>query len=223
MIPGKKYDPATQTSKRPTPERFEHLKRWVTPVDQNIEMTSVTEITNIDQQIEQVSKFFVSSIISRVIAQLVAAYDDGFVTLQATEDGHLISRIAEITGTPGALQLTADGILKTQNERERQDVTSAKIDFADGIDEVLITGVGGYIINITTLMFTVGGETNIELFAGATAITGAMDFGGTDEPRGMVLSMGFLPYKLPAGASFIMKSSAAEQISGFVTGYIEAV
>lgn len=200
MIPGKPYDPRTRTSRRPTPERFEHLKRWVEPIEQNIELTTITEITNIDQQLEQVSKFFISSIISRVIAQLVGAYNDGFVTLQAT----------------------AEGVLKTETARERQTITTAKIDFSDGIDEVIVAGQADKKIKITTLVFTVGGETNIELMNGAVEMSGPMDFGGINEPRGMVVSQGFLPYELSAGSSFIMKSSAAVQVAGFVVGFIES-
>ncbi|MBA7570067.1 hypothetical protein ES708_11812 [subsurface metagenome] len=221
MIAGKKYSPRTRTSRRPTPERFVHLRRWIEPIERNIELTTVSEITNIDQQLEQSSKLFISNVIQRAIAQLVAAYDDGFVTLQATEAGHLITRIAEIAGTPGALQLTADGILQTQNERERKTVTSAKIDSETWVDGVIVAGVTGTVINITTLMFTVGNETNITLYNGDEPITGPMDFGGADEPRGMVVSMGFLPYKLTAGSSFIIDSSEDVQISGFLTGYIE--
>ena len=199
MIPGKPYDPRTRTSKRPTPEEFVHLRKWVTPVVQNIDLTTITEITNIDQQLEQISRFYISSIIQRVIAQLVAAYNGGFVTLQATEDG----------------------VLKTQNDRERKAVTSAKIDFATSGDHVIVAGVAGQQIKITSLVFTVGGETNITLMDGAAEITGPMDFGGTDEPRGIVHTQGFLPYELTEGAAFGINSSNAVQVSGCVTGYIE--
>ncbi|TKJ24798.1 MAG: hypothetical protein CEE41_05155 [Hadesarchaea archaeon B3_Hades] len=199
MIPGKPYDPGTRTSRRPTPERFVHLKKWVAPVDQSIALTSIEEITNINQQIEQVSKFYISSIISRVIAQLTAAYGDGFISLQAT----------------------ADGALRTQNERERKTVTSAIIDFATSGDHTIVSGVAGQKIKITSLVFTVAGETNITLMDGAVAFTGPMDFGGENEPRGMVDTQGFLPYELSEEQPFVINSSAAVQISGYVTGYIE--
>jgi len=199
MIPGKKYSPRTRTSRRPTPERFEHLKKWVEPIEHNIELTTITEITNIDQQLEQVSKFFISTIIQRVIAQLVASTDDGFVTLRASKNG----------------------VLWTQNERERKTVTSAKIDFAGLGDNTIVAGVAGQKIKITGLVFTVGGETNITLKDGATEITGPMDFGGTNEPRGIVDTQGFLSYELTEGAAFVINSSLAVQVSGYVTGYIE--
>lgn len=199
MTPGKKYDPGTRTSRRPTPETFAHLRSWVTPVEQSVEMTSITEITNINQQLEQVSRFYVSSIIQRVISQMVAAYGDGLVSLQCTEDGHLI----------------------VQNEREAKVVTSAKIDFAGAGDQTIVAGQAGKNIKITSLVFTVGGETNLTLKDGGVAITGAMDFGGANEPRGMVDTQGFLPYELTIGESFVINSSLAVQVSGYVTGYIE--
>ncbi|MBA7474190.1 hypothetical protein ES707_09538 [subsurface metagenome] len=199
MIAGKKYSPRTRTSRRPTPETFEHLRRWVTPIEHNIVMTSVEEITNINQQIEQISRFYISSIIQRAIAQLVAQYDDGFLSLKCTADGYLI----------------------VQTDRETKTQTSAVINFAGAGDSQIVAGIAGSQICVTGLMFTVGGETNITLYAGAAAISGPMDFGGADEPRGMVDNKGFLQYKLPVGEAFIINSSAAVQVSGYVTGYID--
>lgn len=199
MIPGKPYDPGTRTSRRPTPEKFEHLRKWVSPIERNIEMTSITEITNIDQQLEQISRFYISSVIQRAIAQLVAAYNDGFVTLRANADGHLIVKV----------------------EPDLKTIVSGKIDFATAADHTIVAGVAGKKIKITNLLFTVGGETNITLKSGSTALTGAMDFGGTDEPRGMVDAHSILPLELAAGESFVIGSSGAVQVSGYVTGYIE--
>lgn len=199
MIPGKKYDPGTRTSRRPTPVIFTHLRRWIDAIEQNVMMTNITEITNIDQQLEQVSRFYISSIIQRVIAQLTAQYNDGFRTLKCTEDGHLY----------------------VETSRESKTVTSAKIDFAGAGDNTVVTGVAGKKIHITGIMLTVGGETNMTLKDGGVAITGPMDFGGANEPRGFVDTQGFLPYTLSTGQSFVINSSLAVQVSGKVTGYIE--
>ncbi|GAI12044.1 unnamed protein product, partial [marine sediment metagenome] len=95
------------------------------------------------------------------------------------------------------------------------------INIAPGGEGTIVAGVAGTVINITTLMFTVGGKTNITLYNGLVAITGPMDFGGTDEPRGVVIPQGFLPYTLSDGASFIIDSSEDVQISGYVTGYVD--
>ena len=199
MIRGKPFDPRTFTSRRPTPEKFTHDRNWIAAVVQNIMMTSIEEITNINSQIEQVGRFYISSIIQRVISQLTAQYGDGFKTLKCTEDGHLI----------------------VQNEREAKAVTSAAINCAALGDNIIVAGVAGQQIKITGLIFTVGGETNLKLMAGAVDLTGPMDFGGADEPRGIVDSQGFLPLELPAGESFIVNLSIAVQVSGYVTGYIE--
>ena len=199
MIPGKKFNPATETSRRPTPEKFAHLKRWIEVDEHNIDITNITEIKNINQQLEQTAKLYISNIIQRVISQLTAAFGDGFITLEATEDGHLI----------------------VQTEREAKAITSAKIDFTGTGDHTIVSGQSGKQIKIATIVFTVGGETNITLKAGATAITGAMDFGGTDEPRGIVDTHGYCAYELPTGAALVIHSSIDVQVSGYVTGYIE--
>lgn len=196
----KNYLPGTGTTlRRITPTAFAHLRKWIEEVKRNIKITSITEMTNINQQLEQNAELYVSNIISRVIAQLIGKYGDGFVTLEAT----------------------ADGALKVQSEREAKAITSAKIDFAGAGDTTIVTGQAGKQIKIATLVFTVAGETNIMLKAGATAFTGPMDFGGTDEPRGMVDTHGYCAYELPVGQSFVINSSLAVQVSGYVTGYIE--
>jgi len=199
MIPGKPFDPATETSRRPTPTTFAHLRKWVTPYSQDVEMTSITEITNINQQLEQVSRFFVSSIIQRVISQMVAAYGDGLVSLQCTEDGHLI----------------------VQSEREAKTNLRKDISFAVAASNEIVAGVAGKQIKITNLAFTVFGETNITLQSAGDAISGAMDFGAADEPRGMVQHFGDSPLETVAGEAFNILASAAVQVSGYVTYYIE--
>jgi len=198
MIPGKPFNPATETSRRPTPERFAHLRRWVEPVKRDIKITNITEMTDINQQLEQNAQLFVDNIISRVIAQLIGKYGDGFVTLQATEDGHLV----------------------VQNEREANVSVSVAINFKATKTQTIVTGATGVTINITSLMFTVDGETNITLNDGVTDLTGPMDFGGADEPRGMVHTAGFLPLTITTGRSFIINSSLEVQVSGFITGYL---
>jgi hypothetical protein len=199
MIPGIKYNPATETSRRPTPEKFDHLRRWVEPVKRDIRITNITEMTNINEQLEQNAELYVSNIISRVIAQLIGKYGDGFVTLEATADGHLM----------------------VQSEREAKIITSAKIDFSGSGDNTIVTGQAGKQVKLASLVLTVGGETNLTLKAGATAITGPMDFGGTDEPRGIVDTHGYCALELAVGQSFVINSSAAVQVSGYVTGYID--
>jgi len=199
MIPGKPFDPATETSRRPTPEKFAHLREWVEPVKRNIKITNISEMTNINQQLEQNAELYVSNIISRVIAQMIGEYAGGFVTIKATSEGHLI----------------------VQNEREAKTNISVAISFSDGVDEVIVAGVTGVTIKVTSIVLTVAGETNIKFKDGTVDLTGPMDFGGTDEPRGAVMPQGFLPWTITTGRSFIIESSAAVQVSGFLTGYLD--
>lgn len=198
MIPGKKFDPATETSRRPTPEKFAHLRSWIEPVKRDIKITNITEMTDINQQLEQSANLFVDNIISRVIAQLIGKYGDGFVTLEATEDGHLI----------------------VQNEREAHASVAVPINFKATKTQTIVTGAAGVTINLTSVMFTVGGASNITFNDGVADLTGPMDFGGADEPRGMVHPSGFLPLTITTGRSFIINSSEEVQVSGFITGYL---
>ncbi|MBA7711605.1 hypothetical protein ES703_120571 [subsurface metagenome] len=70
-------------------------------------------------------------------------------------------------------------------------------------------------------MFTVAGEVNVLLKSGATAKSGAMDFGGTDEPRGMVAPHGPGPFVCDTAEDFVINLSAAIQVSGYCTFYKE--
>jgi hypothetical protein len=85
---------------------------------------------------------------------------------------------------------------------------------------ITIAAVAGKKISITNIALTVSGETNITLKSGTTAISGAMDFGGTDEPRGMTQGLGEYPLQTTPGEAFVMSSSLAVQVSGYVTYYL---
>ncbi|MBA7472732.1 hypothetical protein ES707_08064 [subsurface metagenome] len=221
MIPGKKYSPRTRTSRRPTPETFAHLRKWITPVVQDIALTSIQEITNINQQLELSSKLFVSNIISRVIAQIIGKYGDGFVTIEGTEDGRLKVELDGYEADLLSTYLNAAGELPVITSREQKVVTTAKISINATGPTTIVTGQALKKIKISTLVWTVGGDTDITLYSGATDISGAMAFGGDDEPRGMVSQQGYLPIELGVGEDFKIGCSAAVQISGFVSGYIE--
>lgn len=199
MIPGKKYNPATETSRRPTPEKFEHLRKWIDVEEKFIDITNITELKNINIQLEQASKLYVSNVISRVIAQLLGATADGFVTLEATDDGEL--KVDTRTALPTIL--------------------NAVINIATAATHEIIAAVTGRKIKIVCLMFTVAGETNITLQSDTTLKSGALDFGGTDEPRGMVTHFGIAPLETVSGEAFKMTLSAAVQVSGFVTYFTE--
>lgn len=99
-------------------------------------------------------------------------------------------------------------------------IRKAKINIATADDHEIIAAISGKKISITNIALTVGGETNITLKSGTTAISGAMDFGGTDEPRGMTQGLGEYPLQTTLGEAFVMASSLAVQVSGYVTYYL---
>lgn len=221
MLPGKKFDPATETSRRPTPEVFAHLRKWVAVVEHNIDITNITEIKNINQQLEQTAKLYVSNVISRVIAQLTGAYGEGFVTLEATEDGELKVQLAAGVAEIGKLAAGTAQIGSVQNAGTSKTILRKAITFAAAASNEIVAAVAGKKIKITNLAFTVFGETNITLQSAANAMSGAMDFGAADEPRGMVQHFGDFPLETVAGEAFNILASAAVQVSGYVTYYTE--
>jgi hypothetical protein len=195
MIPGKRYDPGTRTSRRPTPEEFAHLRRWVEVEEHNIDLTKITEIKNIDEQLNQFNKLYVSNVIERAIAQVTAACGDGFVTLEATEAGELKVSIAS------TVQKSLQAVINANTAATHE----------------IIAAIPGKIIKIMNLSLTVGGETNLTLKSDTTAISGPMDFGGESEPRGMVHHFGDFPLCMAEGEAFRIESSGAVQLSGYVT------
>lgn len=224
MIPGKKFDPATEVSRRPTPEKFEHLRRWIDADLKYIDITNITNLKNINQQLELTSKLFVSNVIQRVIAQLLGAYGDGFVTLEATEDGELkVKLTAADLAALETISIAAGTNLIGQVEiaGSSHTVLNAVINFATAATHSIIAAVTGKKIKITNIMLTVAGETNLTFKSATTAISGALDFGGTDEPRGMVHSLGDFPLETASGEAFQITSSGAVQVSGYVTYYTE--
>ena len=92
----------------------------------------------------------------------------------------------------------------------------AAINFSTAITSTIIAAVAGKRTYLSSLFFTVGGLTDITLYDGATPISGPMDFGGSAEPRGMVIPLGSFPIELGNGNYFGIKSSSAVQVSGTV-------
>lgn len=92
----------------------------------------------------------------------------------------------------------------------------AIINVATAATHEIIPANPGRKIKINFLTFTVGGDVNITLYDGAFAFTGAMDFGGAGEPRGIVLPPDGQAIELNDSAAFNMLLSAAVQVSGFV-------
>ena len=192
--------PWTETSRRrPTPTKFAHLKRWIEEVKRDIKITNISEMTNINQQLEQNAELYVSNIISRVIAQLIGKYGDGFVTIEATEAGRL----------------------KVETQNDTKTVLQADINFAAAASNEIIAAVAGKKIKIVNIFFTAFGEVNLTFQSAANALSGAMDFGAADEPRGMVVPFGDFPMETVAGEAFNVLASTTVQVSGYCNYYVE--
>jgi len=199
MIPGKKYNPGTFTSRRPTPEKFEHLRKWIAVDEKFLDITNITQLQDINTQLEQSSKLFVSNVISRVIAQIIAKYGDGFVSLEGTIDG----RLKVDTGVVAPTVLNADITITGAGRTE------------------IVGLVSGEQIKIVNMMFTVDDEVNITLESHETAKSGAMDFGGTGEPKGMVHHFGNAPFCTVSGEAFNISTVGVGKVNGYVTYYTE--
>jgi len=222
MIPGKPFDPATETSRRPTPERFAHLRKWVEPTVRNIPLTTITEITNITQQLEQSATLFINNIISRVIAQLTGKYGDGFVTIEGTEAGALHVHIKDSdAGATLAVTISAGTEImgKIQVEGPGQTMLKAVINTAAGGPTALIAAAPGLKHHVTMIVLTVAGDTSITFSTAAAAMTGAMAFGGTDEPRGMVANHGNFPLVGGTNEAFNITNSGSVLITGYLVYY----
>lgn len=115
-------------------------------------------------------------------------------------------------------------ITTTEGEIEGEimaDALNAKIDFATAATHEVIAAVATRKICITSMAFTVGGTTNLTLKSGSTAKSGAMDFGGTNEPRGLTHGLGEDQLEMAVGEAFNMTSSGAVQVGGYVTYHLE--
>ena len=100
-------------------------------------------------------------------------------------------------------------------------IRKAKIDFSTAITSPIVAAVPDKKISIVNLGFTVSGETNITLKSETTAISGAMDFGGSDEPHGLTQHFGDYPLQTAYGEAFQIQSLNAVQVSGYVTYYLD--
>jgi len=100
-------------------------------------------------------------------------------------------------------------------------IRKAKIDAATAATHELIEAVDGSKISITSIAFTVFGEVNITFLSGSDELSGAMDFGATGEPKGMAHNFGACPLQTAESEAFNMLLSAAVQVSGMITYYLE--
>ncbi len=216
------FDPGTNTVKCPLPTRFEHLLKFITRVEQYIALHSQEDIININSQLDQTTNLIISNIIQRVIAQIIGQTDKGFVTIKGTDDGQLHVYIAgsdPLNPIDVTLLAGTELIGKVQIEGTSREIKRAVI-WQNTIANVQVVGlVAAHKICIVNLVFTVDGEADIILNSDANAMSGAMDFGAANEPRGFVSNHGNFPLKTLLGEAFKIESDTTARIAGYVIYY----
>lgn len=95
----------------------------------------------------------------------------------------------------------------------------AKIDIATTETHTIIAGKEGATIKIMAIFFTTEDEVDITLYDGATAMSGAMSFGASGEPKGAVMTFPYTPLELSEGSSFLLGLDSDVQVSGLVCYY----
>ncbi|MBA7495903.1 hypothetical protein ES702_06499 [subsurface metagenome] len=163
--------------------------------------------------------------ISATAKQPVSVADGDDVVLGAVADAIVAAGAA---GTLSAkLRRLTQGVedLKTGIEAKiagtSVTIQTAVVNFATAATHSIIAAVSDKKHKITTIVFTVAGDTNLTLKTATTALSGAMDFGGTNEPRGMVSNHGAFPLECGTNEAFQITSSGAVQVSGYVLYYTE--
>jgi len=218
------FDPGTNTSKCPIPTTFEHLLGWVDKIERFLTIHNQEELVNINQLLESTYNLQISNIIQRVIAQIIGEYGDGFVTIKSTEDGQLHVYLAG--SDPAApidvtLGVGANLIGKVEIEGTSQEVKRAVISENTIANNEIIALVALKKICIVNLVFTVDAEADIYLNSDANHMSGPMDFGAANEPRGFVSNHGNFPLKTVAGEAFKIESDTTARIAGYVVYYEE--
>jgi len=113
-------------------------------------------------------------------------------------------------------------IARTPYPKWWKDLQTAAIDMDAAGTKIILLPNPNFYLYIATIVLTVSGETNITLAFGVFGNTGAMDFGGDGEPRGIVIAMGNSPTSCGTG-SFQITSSEAVHVGGFVSYFRETV
>lgn len=114
-------------------------------------------------------------------------------------------------------------IARTPYPKWWKDLQTAAIDMDDAGTEIIILPNPNFYLYIATIVLTVSGETDITFSFGVFGESGAMDFGGENEPRGIVIAMGNSPTSCGVGSFQITSSGTDIHVGGFVSYYRESV
>jgi hypothetical protein len=100
-----------------------------------------------------------------------------------------------------------------------KDLNTAAISLSGSGSQQLIASHPGTRIYLATIVLTVSDETNIRFSFGTTGLSGSMDFGGSGEPKGIVIAMGNSPVACGTGPVVIYSDGPSAAVGGFVTYY----
>jgi hypothetical protein len=108
---------------------------------------------------------------------------------------------------------------KTKYGRDRRIIMTAGFSLAAAAPAVVIAGVVGEQIYLSFITFFVAGAVKITFQDGGRSISGPMNFGDEDEPRGVVLDHSRSPIVISAGSSFGIYPSTNKGVTGYCTYY----
>lgn len=238
------WDHNIRSGRRPTPEVFVHLRKYVEAEEKYQSISTEEALTEYTTVLQQQATLYISNILTQAICQLIGLSGSDWITIKSNADGALHVSVQEGTitapvdveiadGKDVTLGAIADAVVSagaagtlsaklrriSQDIDEFKDSLKAVINFNTADTHDIIAAVTGARHCITTIMFTVSGETNITFRDESGAFTGPMDFGGTNEPRGMVSNHGIRPLKCTISEKFQIVSTGAVQVSGYVIYY----
>ena len=102
-----------------------------------------------------------------------------------------------------------------------KDARAWGVDLTGPGTRVVIAPTPGYRTYISSIVLTVDGETNVTIGMGVFGVSGAMDFGGEGQPKGIVMAMGNSPLPCGEGGLTISSDGAGVHLTGLVVYYYE--
>jgi len=140
----------------------------------------------------------------------INAIKDGQILIYGSPDG---GTVIGVIRTDALFGMLSGGTSKT--------ILTAKIDIATAARHEIIAATAAQKIYVVGLFFTLSAENDITLEDGTTALTGAMPFGGTGEPKGMTENWWPIGIPMTTNTAFNITLSSAQQVSGICLYYKE--
>lgn len=101
-------------------------------------------------------------------------------------------------------------------------ILQAKIDINSSGDNIIVSADANKKIKIVFMELFVNVENDLVYKRGATAMTGAMAYAGTNEIRGSIRNYWPFPLMTGVNETFIINLSTAAQVSGLLQYFLEA-